>query len=105
MFGGELLIDVMFLEGDAVQHIVNTETLFSAAKFWNKNGATCRQTVEEIWLAFVTNCFFCLFRVSKLIAYRPKFCIQLSSVKKANRFNRNPTQIFWFRSTELFGNR
>lgn len=49
-------IDTMFPEGDAVLHIENKATQFSAATLLAKNGATYGQAVRKTWLAFVMNC-------------------------------------------------
>lgn len=53
VFGDELSIDIMFLEGKAVLHIVDTATRFSAATFLDAHGVTYGQSVNGIWLAFV----------------------------------------------------
>ena len=52
-FGGELSIDLMFLDGKAVLHVIDTATRFSSAIFLDAHGATYGQSVEGIWLAFV----------------------------------------------------
>lgn len=43
----------MFLDGDAVHHILDTATWFSVATFFDNHIATYEQYVEEIWLAFI----------------------------------------------------
>lgn len=53
VFGGEISIHIMFLEGDAVIHIVDTATWFEAPIILDKNCTTCGKTVGRIWLAFV----------------------------------------------------
>ena len=53
VFGDELSIDLMFLDGKAVLHIVDTATRFSAATFLDSHGEKYGQSVEGIWLAFV----------------------------------------------------
>ena len=52
VFGDELSIDLMFLDGKAVLHIIDTATRFSAATFLDSHGETYGQSVDGIWLAF-----------------------------------------------------
>lgn len=54
VFGDEVSIGIMFLEKDAVHHIVDTATRLSAAAFLDQKWATNTQTIEGIWLAFAT---------------------------------------------------
>ena len=49
-FGEELSMDLMFLDGKALLHIVDTATRFSAATFLDGD---FDQSVEGIWLAFI----------------------------------------------------
>ena len=49
IFGEELSIDLMFIDSEAILHIVDTATRFSAAVFLREYG----QSVEGIWLAFI----------------------------------------------------
>ena len=49
-FGEELSMDLMFLDGKALLHIVDTATRFSAAAFLDDD---FNQSVEGIWLAFI----------------------------------------------------
>ena len=46
-------MDLMFLDGKAVLHVIDTATHFSAAKFLDSHGKTYGQTAEGIWLAFL----------------------------------------------------
>ena len=51
-FGDELSMDLMFLNGKAVLHIIDTATRFSAATFLDAHGSSYGQSVDGIWLAF-----------------------------------------------------
>jgi transposase InsO family protein len=57
IFGEELSIDLMFLGGKAVLHIVDTATRFSAATFLDSHTATYGQSVEGVWLALIETWF------------------------------------------------
>lgn len=46
VLGGELSMDLMFLDGKAVVHIVNTATRFSAGTYLDSHDANYRQSVE-----------------------------------------------------------
>lgn len=48
MLGDKLLTDIVFREGDAVLHIVDTATRFSVATVLDKIGAIYGQIVEMI---------------------------------------------------------
>lgn len=48
---------IPFLENCSVQHVVDTETRFSAAKFVEKHGKLYGQTVESIWPALEARWF------------------------------------------------
>lgn len=52
-FGDDLSLDHMFLEENAVLHIVDMATHFSAATFLDSHGPAFGQLVVGIWLAFV----------------------------------------------------
>ena len=52
-FGDEISMGMMFLDGKAVLHIVDTATRFSAATFLDANGGEYGQSVEGIWKAFI----------------------------------------------------
>lgn len=53
-------MDVMFLEEKAVLHVVDTATHFFVATFLDAHAAVFRQSVDGIWLPFVTNwCLIC----------------------------------------------
>jgi hypothetical protein len=53
VFGDELSIDLMWIEGDAVLHVVDTATRFSATTYLDTNGADYGQGVDGIWSALV----------------------------------------------------
>lgn len=48
-FNRQVAMDVMWIEGKAVLHVVDTETHFNAACYFKK------QTVEGVWESFVTS--------------------------------------------------
>ena len=52
-FGDEISMDLMFLDGKPVLHIVDTATRFSAATFLDAHGEEYGQSVEGIWKAFI----------------------------------------------------
>ena len=52
-FGEEASMDLMFLDGEAVLHIIDTATRFSASAFLDAHGSSYDQSVDEIWLAFL----------------------------------------------------
>lgn len=53
VLGDGISTNIMFLESDAVLHILNTAVRISAASFLGKRNVTFRQSVKGIWLAFV----------------------------------------------------
>jgi hypothetical protein len=53
VFGDEVSIDLMFLDGTAVLHVVDTATRFSAAAFLDAHNETYGLSVHGIWLAFL----------------------------------------------------
>jgi len=53
VFGEELSIDLMFIDGKAILHIVDTATRFSAATFLDPPNAEYGQSVNGVWLAFL----------------------------------------------------
>ena len=53
VFCEEVSIDLMFIEGKAIPHIVDTATRFSAATFLDSEGEKFGQSVDGIWTAFV----------------------------------------------------
>jgi hypothetical protein len=57
VFGDDVSIDLMFLDGSAVLHVVDTETRFSAPGFLDDNGAAYEQSVNGVWLAFIETWF------------------------------------------------
>lgn len=52
-FADELYIDLMFLEGSTIIHIVDTTNHFSAATFLGPSGGSYGQTVDGVWIALV----------------------------------------------------
>jgi len=52
-YGEEISMDLMFIDNQAILHIVDTATRFSAACYLDSNGAEYGQSLEGIWLAFV----------------------------------------------------
>lgn len=52
-FGHELSTDLILIHNQAILHVVDTATRFSAATFLDTNEATYGQTIEKIWRAFV----------------------------------------------------
>ncbi len=53
VFGDELSIDLMWIDGKATLHIIDTATRFSAATFLDSHGENFGQSVEGVWMAFV----------------------------------------------------
>ena len=52
IFGDKVSIDLMWVDGKAVLHVVDTATRFSAATFLDANVMDYGHSVEGIWLAF-----------------------------------------------------
>ena len=52
-FGEEISMDLMFIEGKALLHIVDTATRFSSAIFLDSQGHNYRQSVNGIWVTFL----------------------------------------------------
>ena len=52
-FCEEVSMDLMFLDGKAVLHVIDTATRFSAATFLDSHGQNYGQSTEGIWLAFL----------------------------------------------------
>lgn len=52
-FGQKLSMYLMFLDGKAFLHVVDTSTHFSAATFRDAHGDSYGQSVNGVWLAFV----------------------------------------------------
>jgi hypothetical protein len=57
VFGDELSIDLMFIDGQAVLHVVDTATRFSAATFPDSHNGSFGQSVEGVWLALIETWF------------------------------------------------
>lgn len=59
-FREDIFVDLIFLEGKTVLHVVNTANYFSVATFFHTHGASFRHNIDGVWLAFVmTSCFAC----------------------------------------------
>ena len=52
-FGEKISMDLMFIEGKAILHIVDIATRFSSAIFLDSQGNNYGQSVNEVWLAFL----------------------------------------------------
>jgi hypothetical protein len=57
VFGDEISIGLMFIDGQAVLHVVDTATRFSAATFLESHSGSFRQSVEGVWLALIETRF------------------------------------------------
>jgi hypothetical protein len=57
VFGDELSIDLMFIDGQAVLHVVDTATRFSAVTFLDSYNGSFGQSVEGVWLALIQTWF------------------------------------------------
>jgi hypothetical protein len=57
VFGDEVSIDLMFINGKAILHIVDTAIRFSAAIHLDSNLATYGQSVEVVWVALMETWF------------------------------------------------
>jgi hypothetical protein len=53
VFGEELSIDLMWVYGGAVLHIIDTATRFSSSTFLDKYNSNYGQSVDGIWTAFI----------------------------------------------------
>lgn len=51
MFGEEISVNLMFLKGKAVLHVVNTATRFLEAILLDAHGSTYGQAAEDVWIA------------------------------------------------------
>jgi hypothetical protein len=56
-FEDELSIDLMFIDGQAVLHVVDTVTRFSAATYLDSHNGSFGQSVEGVWLALIETWF------------------------------------------------
>lgn len=52
VFGDKFSFDLIFLDGNAVQHIMEIVTQFSAVTFLESKGESYGHIVEGIWSAF-----------------------------------------------------
>jgi transposase InsO family protein len=57
VFGDELSIDLMFIDGQAVLHVFDTATRFSAATSLDSHNDSFGQSVEGVWLALIETWF------------------------------------------------
>jgi hypothetical protein len=57
VFGDELSIDLTFIDGQAVLHVVDTATRFSAEAFLDSHNGSFGQSVEEVFLALIETWF------------------------------------------------
>jgi hypothetical protein len=53
VFGDELSIDLMFIDGQAVLQVLDTATRFSAATFLDSHNGTFEQNVKRVWIALI----------------------------------------------------
>jgi hypothetical protein len=53
IFGDELSLDLTFIDGSAIWHVVDTATRFSASTFLDKHGYAYGQSVDGVWAAFL----------------------------------------------------
>jgi hypothetical protein len=53
VFGDELSIDLLFIDGQAVLHVADTATRFSAATSLDSHNGSFGQSVEGVWLALI----------------------------------------------------
>lgn len=51
IFGDSISMNLMFLDGKAVLHVVASATRFSAATFLDAHGMTYGHSVDGIWIA------------------------------------------------------
>jgi transposase InsO family protein len=56
VFGDDLSVDLMFI-GQAVLHVVDTATRFSAETFLYSHNGSFGQSVEGVWLALIETWF------------------------------------------------
>jgi hypothetical protein len=87
-FGNELSIDIMWIEGDAVLHVVDTATRLSATKYLDTNGAEYGQGVDGVWSALF-DCWVAVYS-----GYPNKLRTDAGSVFKSPR---------WSQSTDIAG--
>lgn len=80
MFGGELSLDLMFLDDKAVPNLVNTATNFSSAAFSDAHGEKYEQGVQGVGLAFFMIWF------SAFSGYHNRLCTDQGSVFTSERW-------------------
>jgi hypothetical protein len=84
VFGDELSIDLMWIQGNAVLHVVDTTIRFSELTYLDKNGADYGQGVDGIWSALV-DCW-----VATDSGYPNKLRTDAGSVFKSPRWRQYP---------------
>jgi hypothetical protein len=57
VFGDELSINLMFIDGQEVLRAVDTATRFSAATFLDSHNGSFGQCVEGVWLKLIQTWF------------------------------------------------
>jgi hypothetical protein len=80
VFGDEVSIDLMFISGKAILHIVDTAIRFSAATFIDSNLATYGQSVEVVWLAMMGTWF------TVYTGYPNRLRVDAGSIFSSNRW-------------------
>lgn len=85
--GDKLSTDIIFLDGGAVVHILNTDIRFSAATFLDKQSATLGKSEERIWLPFVTTWFLVCFRYPNRLQRDQGFVVTFDRWKQLSGLN------------------
>jgi hypothetical protein len=57
VFGGELSVDLTFIDGQAVLHVVDTAKKLSAETFLDSHNGSFGQSVEGVFLALIETWF------------------------------------------------
>lgn len=82
VFGDELSVDLMFLEGKAVCNVADTGTRFSAEKFLDAHEKNYGQYYNGIWLAFVMSWCLGYTGYSDILRTGQEFSFTLDSWKQ-----------------------
>lgn len=69
VFGNSLSIDLLFLDRDAVLHVIDTATRFSSSCFLRSHKSHYRQSVEGAWKSLLEN--WCTIYIEYLDHLRP----------------------------------
>jgi hypothetical protein len=94
-FGSELSMDLMFINGKAVLHVIDSATRFNAATFIDLHSESHGQGSDGIWDAFID--IWC----SIYTGYLDRFRVDSGSafhereMENANRVQRNQTSYLW----------